>query len=161
VPSTKAAHRPHRNDYSRRRYLRRRYARSSTSHRLSPPLFPTSPPPLPQANLCLLPKLRIAPTVTINRADVSCGGATRAAQRVIASLTAVRAAKYDKKGEPTHMAPAENEQRKGVVKLGFSWEERYAPRIGAVLRIGMAPRIGAGPRIRLKGGAHAHGTGRE
>eukprot|EP00967_Tisochrysis_lutea_P133418 scaffold234184_cov37-Tisochrysis_lutea.AAC.6 len=67
-------------------------------------------------------KLRIPPTVTVNRADLVCGGAPRTAGRALDALAAVRAVKYDKKGEPAHVAPRESEQRKGVVKLGFSWE---------------------------------------
>ena len=83
-----------------------------------------------QANLCLLPRLRIPPTVTVNRADLVAGGAARPAGRALAALGEVRAARYGQRGEPAHLAPSALVDggavaRRGVVKLGFSWEAAH------------------------------------
>eukprot|EP00315_Gephyrocapsa_oceanica_P012730 CAMPEP_0185286686 /NCGR_PEP_ID=MMETSP1363-20130426/2392_1 /TAXON_ID=38817 /ORGANISM="Gephyrocapsa oceanica, Strain RCC1303" /LENGTH=565 /DNA_ID=CAMNT_0027882495 /DNA_START=12 /DNA_END=1709 /DNA_ORIENTATION=+ len=83
-----------------------------------------------QANLCLLPRLRIPPTVTVNRADLVAGGAARTAGRALAALAEVRAARYGQRGEPAHLAPSALVDsgavaRRGVVKLGFSWEAAH------------------------------------
>ncbi len=78
-----------------------------------------------QASLCLFPRLRIPPTVIINRAAVVRSPRT-AASHVLDALASCRSMRYESESaEPDCLRPMEGETRKGVVKLGFAWEAAH------------------------------------
>ena len=77
-----------------------------------------------QSALCLYPKNKIAPATTVNRADVV-ADPSRAARHAVEALAIIRRARYNKAAEPAHMASTDGALRKGVVKLGFSWEASH------------------------------------
>ena len=78
-----------------------------------------------QASMCLFSRLKIPPTVTVNRAAVVRSPRT-AAGHVLSALAACRSMRYEADGvEPDCLRPVEGEVRKGVVKLGFAWEAAH------------------------------------
>jgi len=78
-----------------------------------------------QAAMCLFPRLRIPPTVMVNRAAVVRSPRTAAAH-VLDALTHCRSMRYESESaEPESLRPMEGETRKGVVKLGFAWEAAH------------------------------------
>jgi hypothetical protein len=78
-----------------------------------------------QASLCLFPRLRIPPTVIVNRAAVVRSPRT-AATHVLEALSQCRSMRYESdSAEPDCLRPMEGEIRKGVVKLGFAWEAAH------------------------------------
>lgn len=77
-----------------------------------------------QPSVCLLPRMRIPPCTTVNRAAIVCD-ARRAAAGALEALDAVRALRYGDGSEPSCMVLGEGEVRRGVVKLGFAWEAAH------------------------------------
>ena len=78
-----------------------------------------------QASLCLFPRLRVPPTVIVNRAAVVRSPRTAAAH-VLDALSQCRSMRYESESaEPDCLRPMEGEIRKGVVKLGFAWEAAH------------------------------------
>jgi hypothetical protein len=78
-----------------------------------------------QATLCLYARLRVPPTIMVCRAQVV-RDSRRAAAAALDALRAVRDMRYAAKPEPADMAgdPVSG-TRRGVVKLGHSWEATH------------------------------------